>query len=148
MRLHLCVWRCKCRRVFVLTDLLNTPVLVNTQHNHWTVTCQIRAYAVHYTHPPSLSLSLSLDFRHTFKLSFLSHIKHITHITPVVSSSNHMSYHCSAALPPFLLAALCLIIMVSNVSMYPCVDGGQAAAAPEKKGSAVVIGHDEVWPVG
>lgn len=32
--------------------------------------------------------------------------------------------------------------------MYQCVDEGQAAVLAEEKGPAVVIGHDEVWPVG
>lgn len=128
----MCVWRCKRRRVFVLTDLLNTPVLVNTQHNHWTVTCQIRAYPVHYTH---ISFSLSLHFRHIFKPSF-------SHLTPSSSLFLHTST-CSffffsiqsymlfmnPLLP--LLAALCLIVMVSNVSVYPCRWGPGSSSRKE-----------------
>jgi len=134
-----CRCKCKCRRVFVFTDLLNTPVLVNTQHNHWTVTCQIRAYPVHYTtHTHThTSLSFALSFSLYRSDTFLSRLFSLnvplsptSHITPVffllLFLPNHTRYPCT---PTPFLAALCLIIMVSNVSMYPCRWGKAAAAA-------------------
>lgn len=132
----------------MLTDLLNTPALVNTQHNHWTVTCQIRAYPVHYTH---IFLSRSLHFRHVLNPLFSLNVHPPT--PPPSTHTSHLEFLFFSLLPNHLslhlLSWLCSVLL-EQCLMCPWirVGGGRSPAALEKKGSAVVIGHDEVWPVG
>lgn len=137
----------------MLTDLLNTPALVNTQHNHWTVTCQIRAYPVHYTH---IFLSRSLHFRHVLNPLFSLNVPP----TPPHPQA-HTHHTCSFSFFSLsffwggpnrqslrLLSWLCSVLL-EQCLMCRCnrVGGARPPAAAERKGSAVVIGHDEVWPV-
>lgn len=129
----------------MLTDLLNTPALVNTQHNHWTVTCQIRAYPVHYTH---IFLSRSLHFRHVLNPLFSlnvpptpPHPQAHTHHTCSFSFFFILFFLAKSSIPaPPLLAVFCLIRTVSNVSVQPR-GWGPAPSSSRKEG--VCCGN---WP--
>lgn len=135
----MCVEMWKCRRVFVFTDLLNTPVLVNAQHNHWTVTCQIRAYPVHYTHLP-----LSLYTSDTFLSALFSQCP--LPLSPLMHHTSSFFFFFTISYMlfrlPLFLGLLCLIIIVPNVSMYPC-RWGPVSSSSSSREEGVCRGN---WP--